>query len=132
MYLCFLFFAKNYLNCESALQSTSQSWVLKTSEARVSTNLWAWTRPAEVGKMKIIYLLPLSLPSTSCQRHRLPSKKGRIVRLLLTTLDLWKSQGIGCDVFYIETIPRDRDRQRSTKISVEGKIFIIVHNFSFW
>jgi hypothetical protein len=34
--------------------------------------------------------------------------------------------------FYIETIPRDRDPQRSTKIMVEGKIFIIVHNFSFW
>jgi hypothetical protein len=34
---------------------------------------------------------------------------------MLTTLDLWKNRGIGLDVFYIETIPRDHDRQRSTK-----------------
>ncbi len=38
------------------------------------------------------------------------------MRFLLTTLDIWKSRGIGRDFFYIETIPRDRDRQRSTKI----------------
>jgi hypothetical protein len=30
--------------------------------------------------------------------------------------------------FYIETIPIDRERQRSTKMAVEGKIFIIIHN----
>jgi hypothetical protein len=76
--------------------------------------------------MKIVYLLPLSLPST---RHVgdivYLLKKGSIVRLLLTTLDLWKSRGIGRNVFYIETILRDRDRQRSTKIAVEGKIYSI-------
>jgi hypothetical protein len=48
---------------------------------------------------------------------------------MLTTLDLWKSRGIGTMFFYTETIPRDRDRQRSTKIAVEGKIYILVHNF---
>ncbi len=32
---------------------------------------------------------------------------------------------------YIEMIPRHRDRQRLTTIVVEGKIFILVHNFSF-
>ena len=51
---------------------------------------------------------------------------------MLTTLDFWKSQGIGGDVFYIETISRHCDRQQSTKIGVEGKVFILVHNFSFW
>ena len=48
---------------------------------------------------------------------------------MLTTLDFWKSQGIGGDVFYIETISRHCDRQQSTKIGVEGKVFILVHNF---
>jgi hypothetical protein len=50
---------------------------------------------------------------------------------MLTTLDLWKSRGIGRDVFYIETIHRHRDRQRSTTIARDGKIFILVHNFHF-
>jgi hypothetical protein len=35
--------------------------------------------------------------------------------LMLTTLDLWKSRGIGRDVF-LKLIPRDCDRQRSTNI----------------
>ncbi len=48
---------------------------------------------------------------------------------MLTTLDLWKSRGIGPMFFYIETIPRERDQQQSTKIVVEGKIYILVHNF---
>ncbi len=76
--------------------------------------------------MKVVYLLPST-------RHVgdivYPKKKGRIVRLMLTTLDLWKSRGIGRVVFYIETIPRDRDRQLSTTIVVEGKVFILVYNF---
>jgi hypothetical protein len=81
--------------------------------------------------MKIVYLLPLSLPLTQHAGDIVYlKKKSRIVRLLLTTLDLWKSLGIGRDVFFnIETIPRDPDRQRSTKIAVEGKIYILVHNF---
>jgi hypothetical protein len=29
--------------------------------------------------------------------------------------------------FYIETFPRDPDRQQSIKIAVEGKIHILVH-----
>jgi hypothetical protein len=36
---------------------------------------------------------------------------------------------MGCDVFFIKSenlIPRNRDRQRSTKIAVEGKIFAFV------
>jgi hypothetical protein len=75
----------------------------------------------EVGKMKIVYLLPLSLPSP---RHVgdivYLKKKGRIVRLLLATLDLWKSRGIGHDVFLklkcksrSLDIVIDTDRQRS-------------------
>jgi hypothetical protein len=34
-------------------------------------------------------------------------KKDRIVWLLLTTLDLWKSQCIGRDVFFIESVKVD-------------------------
>jgi hypothetical protein len=34
--------------------------------------------------------------------------------------------------FYIETILRDPDHQRSIKIAVEGKTHIIVHNFQIW
>jgi hypothetical protein len=48
------------------------------------------------------------------------------MRLLLTTLDLWKNRGNGCNVFFIESenlIPRNRDHQRLAKIAVEGKIF---------
>ncbi len=40
--------------------------------------------------------------------------------------DLWKNLGIGRDVFFIESEkfdPRNCDRQQSTKIAVEGKIF---------
>jgi hypothetical protein len=33
--------------------------------------------------------------------------------------------------FYIETILRDPDQQRSTKIAVEGKTHFLVHNFNF-
>jgi hypothetical protein len=33
--------------------------------------------------------------------------------------------------FYIETIPRDRDQQRLTKIAVEGKIYILSIIFYF-
>jgi hypothetical protein len=51
------------------------------------------------------------------------------MRFLLTTLDLWKSLGIGRNDFYIATVPRDHDRQWSTKIKVEGKTYILVHNF---
>jgi hypothetical protein len=55
---------------------------------------------AEVGKMKIVYLLPLSLPSTQHVGDFVYlKKKGRIVRFLLTTLGLWKIRGIGRDVF---------------------------------
>ncbi len=68
--------------------------------------------------MKIVYLLPLYLPST---RHVgdiiYLKKKGRIVRFLLTTLDLWKSRCIGRDVFFTlkQTleIVIDSDQQRS-------------------
>jgi hypothetical protein len=43
---------------------------------------------------------------------------------MLTTLDLWKSRGIGCDVFFsVKSVKVDRDCQRSTKIVVEGTIF---------
>jgi hypothetical protein len=76
--------------------------------------------------MNIVNLLPLSSTRQVADIVYL-RKKGRIVRLLLTTLDLWKSRGTGRDVFYIETIPRDPDRQRSIKIVVEGKIHILVH-----
>ncbi len=37
--------------------------------------------------------------NTTCLRHRLPKKKGRIVQFLITILDLWKSRGIGRNVF---------------------------------
>jgi hypothetical protein len=80
----------------------------------------------EVGKIKIVYLylyfyLRHDMSATSFTLRR----RVGIVRLMLKTLDL---PGIGHDVFYIETIPRDRDRQRLTKIAVEGKILILVHN----
>jgi hypothetical protein len=55
------------------------------------------------------------------------------VQFLLTILDLWKSLGIGRDVFfYIETIFRDPYRQRSIKIAVDVKTHILVHNFYVW
>jgi hypothetical protein len=57
-----------------------------------SASLWADQRWAEVGKMKIVYLLPLSL------RHDIAATlftllKGwdHAVSTVLTTLDLWKS-----------------------------------------
>jgi hypothetical protein len=54
--------------------------------------------------MKIANLLPLSLSLTGHVGDIIYlKKKGRIVRFLLTTLDLWKSRGIGRDVFFIES-----------------------------
>ncbi len=53
------------------------------------------------------------LPSTSistfntCRRHCLPLKKGRIVRLMLTTLDLCEGRGRRPNVFYIESVKVD-------------------------
>ena len=56
-----------------------------------------WT---EVGKMKIVYLLPLSKPLTRQVADIVHlKKKCRIASLRLTSLDLWKSQGIQRDVF---------------------------------
>ncbi len=56
----------------------------------------------EAGKMTNDYLLPLSLHST---RHMddiaYLKKKGRIGRLVLTTLDLWEGRGRRHDVFFI-------------------------------
>ncbi len=50
--------------------------------------------------MKIVYLLPLSLPST---QHVVDigylKIKGRIVRLMLTTLDPWEGRGRRHNVF---------------------------------
>jgi hypothetical protein len=73
-----------------------------------------------MGKMKIVYLLPLSLPSTQHVGDIVYLKKMvGIVRLMLTTLDLWKSLGIGRDVFLhckckcrSLNIMIDKDRQR--------------------
>ncbi len=77
--------------------------------------------------MKIVNLLPLSLSLTHVGDIVYLKKKGRIVRFLLTTFGKVEVQG--AMFFYIETIPRDCDRQRSTKIAVEGKTFILVHNY---
>jgi hypothetical protein len=53
-----------------------------------------------VGKMKIVYLLPLSLPSTQHVGDIVYLKiNGRIVRLMLATLDLWEGRGRRHDVF---------------------------------
>ncbi len=80
--------------------------------------------------MTIDYLLPLSKPLTQQVSDIVYlKKKCRIARLRLTSLDLWKSRGIGHDVFYIEMIFRDPYRQRSIKIAVEGKTHFLVHNF---
>jgi hypothetical protein len=43
---------------------------------------------AEVGKMKIVYLLPLSLPSTHVGNIVYLKKRVRVMRFLLATLDL--------------------------------------------
>ncbi len=72
--------------------------------------------------MKIVYLLPLSLPST---RHvgdivYLKKRVGSCGFCLLPqTFGKVEVQG-AMFFFYIETIPRDCDRQRPTKITVEG------------
>ncbi len=85
---------------------------------------------AEVGKMTIDYLLPLSKPSTRQVADIVYLKeKCWIARLRLTSLDLCKSRGIGHNVFYIETILRDPDHQRLIKIAVEGMTHFLVHNF---
>jgi hypothetical protein len=61
-----------------------------------SSELWN----AEVGKMTIDYLLPPSKPSTRQVANIVYlKKKCRIARLRLTSLDLWKSRGIGGNVF---------------------------------
>ncbi len=66
----------------------------------------------EVGKMTVDYLLPPSNPSTRQVADIIYlKKKCRIARLRHTSLDLFKRRGIGRDVFYIETIFRDPDRQ---------------------
>jgi hypothetical protein len=67
--------------------------------------------------MTIDYLLPVSAFDIVDDTL----KKGRIARLMLSTLGLWEGRGRKARCFlYIETIPRHR------------KIFILVHNFSFW
>ncbi len=43
--------------------------------------------------MKIVYLLPLSLPSTHVGDIVYLKITGRIVRLMLATLDLWEGRG---------------------------------------
>jgi hypothetical protein len=63
--------------------------------SEVSGRTFPFYRETEVGKMTIDYLLPLSLSATSLTFK----KKGRIVRLMLTTLDLWKGRGRRHDVF---------------------------------
>jgi hypothetical protein len=56
--------------------------------------------PAEVGKMMTVYLLPLSLPLTQpVDDIAYLFKKGRIGRLMLTTLGLWEGRGRRHDVF---------------------------------
>jgi hypothetical protein len=88
------------------------------------------TSRADVGKMTIDYLIPLHKP---LKRH-----VGNIVYLK-------KSVGLRCYTyfhrpleksrhrqrcfFYIETIFRDPDRQRSVKIAVKGKAHFLVQNF---
>ncbi len=56
---------------------------------------------AEVDEMTIDYLLPLSKPSTPQVADIVYlKKKCRIARLRLISLDLWKSRGIGRNVFF--------------------------------
>jgi hypothetical protein len=74
--------------------------------------------------MKIVYLLPLSLPSTRQVANIVYlKKKGRIERFLLTISDisdLWEGRVEGTMFFSLKvknSIPRNRDRQRLTKIT---------------
>ncbi len=79
-----------------------------------------------MGKMKIVYLLPLSLHST---RHvgdiiYLKKRVGSFGFCLLP--QTFVKVGVECTMFFFivkNSIPRNRDRQRSTKIAVEGTIF---------
>ncbi len=85
--------------------------------------LWA----TEVGKMKIVYLLPLPLPSTRHVATSFTLKKGQDPAVSAYYLRPLGRQGVeGTMIFFIESknlIPRNRDCQRSTKIAVEGTIF---------
>ncbi len=111
--------------------------------AHSKTSIYFWERPWGFVRLEkgvgcrggqnedCLYSISISTFDTTCPRHCLPYKKGRIVRSLHTTFDLWKSRGIVHNGFYIETIPRDRDWQRSTKIAVESKTYILVNNFKF-
>jgi hypothetical protein len=49
-------------------------------------------------------------------------KKGRIGRLTLNTLDLWKGRGRRHDVFYVESVKVPPSTLRSSKINVAGSI----------
>jgi hypothetical protein len=79
--------------------------------------------------MTIDYLIPLHKPST---RH-----VGTIVYILKSvgsrgytfSLERLKSRGISRNVFYIETIFRGPDCQRSVKRRGKCKTHFLLHNF---
>jgi hypothetical protein len=58
-----------------------------------------------VGKMTTLYLLRLPLPSTQqVDNIAYLLKKGRVERLMLTTLYLWKVEVEGTMFLYIESL----------------------------
>jgi hypothetical protein len=86
----------------------------------------SWLQP-DVGKMTTLYLYINLRHVMSATSFKLKKSVGS--RGYTFFLERWKSRGIGRNVFYIEMIFRDPDRQRSIKIAVEGKTHLLVYNF---
>jgi hypothetical protein len=73
--------------------------------------------------MTTSYLGHIPLPSTQqVDAKAFVFKKGRIERLMLTTLDHWEGRGRRHDVFYIESVKVPPSTLRLTKIDVAGSI----------
>jgi hypothetical protein len=77
--------------------------------------------------MKIVYLLPLSLPLT---RHVGGFTLKKVLDHSITAYYLTPSEKPWYRARCFFTL-NDCEQQRSTKIAVEGKTHILVHNFSF-